>query len=80
MNQLGRALFLCLNLHLELPDWVLFGLGNSGFALVCNQKPRTGRHTSLGARLDQLIYDFQRWERPSRRFERTAPLALRGAR
>ncbi len=62
MNPLGRALFLCLNLHLELPDWVLFGLGESALALVCNQKPRTGRHTSLDARLDQLTYDFQRWE------------------
>ena len=62
MNPLGRALFLCLNLHLELPDWVLFGLGESALALVCNQKPRTGRHTSLDARLDQLTYDFQRWQ------------------
>ncbi len=62
MNPLGRALFLCLNLHLELPDWVLFGLGESALALVCNQNPRTGRHTSLDARLDQLTYDFQRWQ------------------
>jgi hypothetical protein len=62
MNPLRSALFLCLNLQLELPGWVLFGLGESALALVCNQKPRTGRHTSLDARLDQLAYDFQRWE------------------
>lgn len=75
MDPLGHALFLCLNLHLELPDWIFFGLGESALALVCNQKPRTGRHTSLNARLDQLTYDFQRWETVEEIWENGSPRA-----
>ncbi len=61
-HPLKNALFLCLNLHLKLPGWVLFGLGKTALALLINQKPRTGRHTSFDARLKQLFYDFRRWE------------------
>lgn len=72
----GRcALTLCLNLHLELPDWVLEGLSEDALEPIFNQEPWTGRHTSLDVRLNQLTCDFRRWEAVEEIREKGSPHA-----
>lgn len=72
----GRcALTLCLNLHLELPDWVLEGLSEDALEPIFKQEPWTGRHTSLDVRLNQLTCDFRRWEAVEEIREKGSPHA-----